>query len=449
MLKFGSNSPRCSFEVILFILKLEAKRRNYKRLETITINHLKIIIAQFYIDTIDKQYTEGIKDRFAKLLKYYGMESIADEYRIKFIANEDDNFIETLPFFESYHLTRLDIWILASYYEIPIIILYYPNKALLETKDKYSILTTYYDEKPVEQEEFVPPVSKEKEGSDEDLPYMGEEARPIVRKLSPNVQGYYFIIAPAIKPNTVPSYSIIYRKQLEGNVSELTDLATDNEYYIPLNILTQSFQSVVIHQQSTLFVNPDEVLHSEDDESAQMKESIRYKNSIIQFVQNFKPPSKKGKSDDSSSVGTAQSLELQDEQDLGQLLDKKKRKHKNPSQKINISSPLLTSLGKSMEPASQVESDVLESDKLNVKAKTKAKATSVVKGKKPTINVSSIVIPPSDSSNVSMEPSAASSKPVKKTKKKINIDTSTFRLLENKKDSSEEARLTDIPEEGE
>jgi uncharacterized protein YutD len=48
-----------------------------------------------------------------------------------------------------------------------------------------------------------------------------------------------------------------------------------------------------------------------------------------------------------------------------------------------------------------------------------------------------------------MEPSAASSKPVKKTKKKINIDTSTFRLLENKKDSSEEARLTDIPEEGE
>jgi hypothetical protein len=104
-----------------------------------------------------------------------------------------------------------------------------------------------------------------------------------------------------------------------------------------------------------------------------------------------------------------------------------------------------------MEPVSRVESDVLESDKLNVKAKTKAKAKapSAVKGKKPTINVSSIVIPPSDSSDVSMEPSAASSKPVKKTKKKKNIDTSAFRLLENKKDSSEEARLTDIPEEGE
>ena len=30
MLKFNSNSPRCSFEVILFILRLEAKRRNLR-----------------------------------------------------------------------------------------------------------------------------------------------------------------------------------------------------------------------------------------------------------------------------------------------------------------------------------------------------------------------------------------------------------------------------------
>ena len=444
MLKFNSNSTRCSFEIILFILKLEAKRRNYKRLETITINHLKIVIAQFYIDTIDKQYAEGIKDRFAKLLKYYGMESIADEYRIKFIANEDDNFIETLPFFESYHLTRLDIWILASYYKIPIIILYYPNKALLETKDKYSILTTYYDEKSVEVEEFIPPVSKEKEDSDENLPFMGEEARPIVvHETSPNVQGYYFIIAPAIKPNAVPSYSIIYRKQLERDVSELTDVESENEYYIPLNILTHSFQSVVIHQQSTMFVNPGEVLHSEDDESAQMKESIRYKNSIIQFVQNFKPPSKKGKSDDSSSVGTAQSLELQEEQDLGESLGKKKIKHRKPLQKINISSPLFKSLGDSAQPASQVEGAEFVPP-----SQTKVKRKPSVKGKKPTINVSSIVLPSSSAlSDVSAEPSAASAKAVKKSNKKINVDVSKLSLLKEKKNSDEEARLTDIAEE--
>jgi hypothetical protein len=447
MLKFNSNSPRCSFEIILFILKLEANRRNYKRLETITINHLKIVIAQFYIDIIDTQYTEGIKDRFAKLLKYYGMESISDEYRIKFIANEDDNFIETLPFFESYHLTRLDIWILASYYKIPIIILYYPNKALLETKDKYSILTTYYDEKSVEVEEFVPPASKQKEGSDEDLPFMGEEARPIVREESSNVQGYYFIIAPAIKPNTVPSYSVIYRKQLERDVSELTDVESGNEYYIPLNILTQSFQSVVIHQHSTMFVNPDEVLHSEDDESVQMKESIRYKSSIIQFVQNFKPPSKKGKSDDSSSVGTAQSLELQEEQDLGDSLGKKKRKNKTPLQKINTSSLMFKSLGASVEPVSKVDTLPLASSEL---VKTKVKRNPSVKGKKLSINTSTLLLPPSsDQSDVSVQLPAIPTKQVKKSNKKISIDVSKLPLFEEKKDSNEEARLSDIQEEDE
>ena len=444
MLKFSSNSSRCSFEIMLFILKLEAKRRNYKRLETITINHLKIIIAQFYIDTIDKQYTEGIKDRFAKLLKYYGMESISDEYRIKVTANEDDNFIETLPFFESYHLTRLDIWILASYYKIPIIILYYPNKALLETKDNYSILTTYYDEKSGQVEEYnlltgnEKEKEKGKEDSSEGLPYMGEEARPIIREKSPNVQGYYFIIAPAIKPNIVPSYSIIFRKQLEPEASEPADAASDNEYYIPLNILTHSFQSIVIHQQSTQYVNPDEVVHSEDDESVQMKESIRYKNSIIQFVQNFKPPSKKGKSDDSSSVGTAQSLELYEDQDLGDLQVKQQRKHKKPLQKINVSSSLFKSLGDSGEAAASQVEGVASSE--SVKAKAKAKRPPSLKGKKLTINTSSLVLPPSD-------PSVVSAKPVKTSKKKININFSKLPLFGEQKDSDEEAKLTDIAEE--
>jgi hypothetical protein len=370
------------------------------------------------------------------------MESISDEYRIKVTANEDDNFIETLPFFESYHLTRLDIWILASYYKIPIIILYYPNKALLETKDNYSILTTYYDEKSGQVEEYNPLTGKEnekekeKEDSSEGLPYMGEEARPIIREKSPNVQGYYFIIAPAIKPNIVPSYSIIFRKQLEPEASEPADAASDNEYYIPLNILTHSFQSIVIHQQSTQYVNPDEVVHSEDDESTQMKESIRYKNSIIQFVQNFKPPSKKGKSDDSSSVGTAQSLELYEDQDLGDLQVKQQRKHKKPLQKINVSSSLFKSLGDSGEAAASQVEGVASSESV----KAKAKRPPSLKGKKLTINTSSLVLPPSD-------PSVVSAKPVKTSKKKININFSKIPLLKEKKDSDEEAKLTDIAEE--
>jgi hypothetical protein len=435
MLKFNSNSPRCSFEIILFILKLEAKRRNYKRLETITINHLKIIIAQFYIDTIDKQYAEGIKERFAKLLKYYGMESIADEYRIKFIANEDDNFIETLPFFESYHLTRLDILILASYYKIPIIILYYPNKALLETKDEYSILTTYFEEgsseKAIEEE------LKEKEDSDEDLPFMGESARPTIRKKLANVQGYYFIIAPAIKSNVVPSYSIIFRKGPESEMTGLTTLTSDNEYYMSLNILTHGFQSTVIQQQSTQYINPDEPPHSEDDESSQMKESIRYKNSIMQFIQDFKPPSKKGKSDDSSSVGTGVSLDTQEE-DLGELLGKKTRVHKNPRKMINTSSLMFKSLA---DPV------VVEASEPSEPGPSQQKRKPRVKGKGININTSSLLLPPKEEQSVSVEP-------VKKTKaKKISIDTSKLPLFGAKvlppqqQNIDEITGLSDIQEE--
>ena len=437
MLKFNSNSPRCSFEIILFILKLEAKRRNYKRLETITINHLKVVIAQFYIDTIDKQYTEGIKDRFAKLLKYYGMESISDEYRIKFTANEDDNFIETLPFFESYHLTRLDIWILATYYKIPIIILYYPNKALLETNDEYSILTTYFEEgsseKAIEEGEKE---GKEKEDSDEDLPFMGESARPITREKLANVQGYYFIIAPAIKSNVVPSYSIIFRKGPESEMTGLTTLTSDNEYYMSLNILTHGFQSTVIQQQSTQYINPDEPPHSEDDESSQMKESIRYKNSIMQFIQDFKPPSKKGKSDDSSSVGTGVSLD-NPEEDLGELLGKKIRVHKKPRKTINIPSLMFKSLA-----APPIEVSELGPGEQKRKPR--------VKGKGININTSSLFLPSKEQESVSVEPV----EPVKKTKaKKINIDTSKLPLFgakvlpPQKENIDESTGLSDIQEE--
>ena len=447
MLKFNSNSPRCSFEIILFILKLEAKRRNYKRLETITINHLKVVIAQFYIDTIDKQYTEGIKDRFAKLLKYYGMESISDEYRIKFTANEDDNFIETLPFFESYHLTRLDIWILATYYKIPIIILYYPNKALLETKDEYSILTTYFEEgsseKAIEEGEKE---GKEKEDSDEDLPFMGESARHITREKLANVQGYYFIIAPAIKSNVVPSYSIIFRKGPESEMTGLTTLTSDNEYYMSLNILTHGFQSTVIQQQSTQYINPDEPPHSEDDESSQMKESIRYKNSIMQFIQDFKPPSKKGKSDDSSSVGTGVSLDTQEE-DLGELLGKKTRVHKKPRKTINIPSLMFKSLA---DPA------VVDTSKLGP---SEQKRKPRVKGKGININTSSLFLPPKEEQSVSVEP-VEPVEPVKKTKaktkaKKISIDASKLPLFgakvlpqqQQQENIDESTGLSDIQEE--
>ena len=449
MLKFNSNSPRCSFEVVLFILRLEAKRRNYKRLETITINHLKIIIAQFYIDTIDKQYTAGIKDRFAKLLKYYGMESIADEYKIKFTANDDDNFIETLPFFESYHLTRLDIWILATYYKLPIIILYYPNKALIETKDEYPILTTYFEENISEQIMREPEsgmamgmaMGKKSADSDEDLPFMGESAYDVDRNKPSNVQGYYFIIAPAIKPNVVPAYSIIFRKESgrfeseHSETSELRELETANEYYISMNVLTQGFQSVVIQQQSTQYIDPEGPAHSEDDESSQMKESVRYKKSVMQFIHNFKPPSKKGKVDDSSSVGTGMSLDTQEE-DFGDMtltsvVGKRMKKPVKKFPKINVSGALSTG-------ASEIEPSAV--------AEKKQKGRPRIKGKGIGINVSSLNLSPEEKEPVALLPSSALAEPAKKPKlKKLNINPSKLPLL-GVSEPGDEPGLSDIPE---
>jgi len=447
MLKFNSNSPRCSFEVVLFILRLEAKRRDYKRLETITINHLKIIIAQFYIDTIDKQYTEGIKDRFAKLLKYYGMESIADEYRIKFTANDDDNFIETLPFFESYHLTRLDIWILATYYKLPIIILYYPNKALIETKDEYPILTTYFEENISEQIMREPEfgmgmaMGKKPADSDEDMPFMGESAYDVDEKKPSNVQGYYFIIAPAIKPNVVPAYSIIFRKEsgrFESERSETSEPETANEYYISMNVLTQGFQSVVIQQQSTQYIDPEGPAHSEDDESSQMKESVRYKKSVMQFIHNFKPPSKKGKVDDSSSVGTGMSLDTQEE-DFGDMtlpsvVGKRMKKPVKKFPKINISGALSTE-------ASEIEPSVV--------AEKKQKGRPRIKGKGIGINVSSLHLSPEEkepgvvtTSSVSVEPAK---KPKLKKLNKLNINPLKLPLF-GVGEPGGEPELSDIPE---
>ena len=467
MLKFNSNSPRCSFEIMLFILKLEAKRRNHKRLETITTNHLKIVIAQFYIDTIDRQYTEGIKDRFAKLLKYYGMESIADEYRIKFTANEDDNFIETLPFFESYHLTRLDIWILATYYKIPIIILYYPSKALIETKDEYSVLTTYFEENISEKvvEEPMYPMGNRGEESDEDMPFMGESARDIIREVPANVQGYYFIIAPAIKANTVPAYSIIFRKQAQSEFSRAVETDTANEYYITMNILTDGFQSVVIQQQSTQYIDPEEPAHSEDDESSQLKQSKRYKKGVMQFIQNFKPPSKKGRGDDSSSIGTGVSLDTQDEDIDESFMGRKTKKPTKQVRKINTSSLAAASLGAPPAEASEIGSSVgvgLGVGVVQTSTEKKQKRPPRMKGKGPSINISSLVFPseeegegeqgsaaPAPTRAVSVEPSK------KPRVKKLNIAplniaplklTQLPRLQKGQQPVGDDVGLSDIKE---
>ena len=155
---------------------------------------IKTMIGEnLYLREFTNQY-QLLKENLFRV-KYLNKEDIesclSNLLDFKIINFEDDNFIETLPFFESYHLTRLDIWILATYYKIPIIILYYPNKTLIETNNEFPILTTYYEE------------GLERLPERESLVENKEE--------NPNVQSYYFIISSAIKSNTIPSYSIIFR----------------------------------------------------------------------------------------------------------------------------------------------------------------------------------------------------------------------------------------------
>jgi hypothetical protein len=224
------------------------------------------------------------------------------------------------------------------------------------------------------------------------MPFMGESARDISREVLANVQGYYFIIAPAIKANTVPAYSIIFRKQAQSEFSRPKETDTANEYYITMNILTDGFQSVVIQQQSTQYIDPEEQAHSEDDESSQFKQSKRYKKGVMQFIQNFKPPSKKGRGDDSSSIGTGVSLDTQEE-DIDE--SSMRRRIKKPTRqvgKINTSSLAAASLGAPSAEASEIGSSV-GVGVVQTTAEKKQKRPPRMKGKGPSINISSLVFP--------------------------------------------------------
>ena len=200
-----------------------------------------------------------------------------------------------------------------------------------------------------------------------------------------------------------------------------------------MNILTHGFQSIVIQQQSTQYVNPDEPAHSEDDESAQMKESIRYKNGIMQFIENFKPPSKKGKGDDSSSVGTAVSLGALEEEELGELgepFGKKSKKPRKPRQTINMSSLMFNPSKVLAVPsieASEIEPGALVDAETKQKPNPKPRLKGTGKGI--TINTSGLVLPERKEEQPAPMPISVSvpvsAEPVKKMKaKKVTINTS-------------------------
>jgi hypothetical protein len=178
-----------------------------------------------------------------------------------------------------------------------------------------------------------------------------------------------------------------------------------------------------------------------------MKESVRYKKSIMQFIQNFKPPSKKGRTDDSSSVGTGISFDTQEEEvgEVGEvgnignigkmisLVGKKKRKPVKQMPKINTSSLMLPDLGASSEVQ---PSETKEKSQKRLPRK---------KGKGIGINVSSLVLSPEEKEPKTLTTSV-SVEPTKKPKlKKLNIAPVKLPVY-GISEPSEEPELSDIPE---
>ena len=168
-----------------------------------------------------------------------------------------------------------------------------------------------------------------------------------------------------------------------------------------------------------------------------MKESVRYKKSVMQFIHNFKPPSKKGKVDDSSSVGTGMSLDTQEE-DIGDIADmaltsavgKRTKKPVKKFPKINVSGAL--SMSALVEPSTTAQ-------------KTQ-KGRPRIKGKGIGINVSSLNLSPEEKEPGAVTTSSALVEPAKKPKlKKLNINPSKLPLL-GVSVPGDEPELSDIPE---
>ena len=170
------------------------------------------------------------------------MKDIGEEYKEKIKTGEDEDFIETIPFLESYWLTRLDIWIIANYFKLPIILLYYPNMTLIETRQSFSTLSTYFydasevvelQEADVDRRRDSSSESEEREEEGELTGMgMGMSASALAAPKR-YTQEYYFLVVPRIKNEGVeiPTYSIISK---------------DDTYLLPLSEIRPQVQNKIL-----------------------------------------------------------------------------------------------------------------------------------------------------------------------------------------------------------
>jgi len=264
------------------------------------------------------------------------MTTISEEYEKKIKTGNDDDFIEVIPFLENYYLTRLDIWIIANYYKVPVIILYYPKKTLLETKYTHATLTTYYDTD-------LPVLKQLQQNEDEEEEYgegaVAGEAQP---QPQDDAQKYYFIIAPSIRQNITPTYSLVRKG--------------DNNYFLSLSDLKPSYQSKIIEEMSQTYSSTrDDAAFNDDagivlDEGEAPVDSVSsrrtgFKKNIMNFVINFLPPTllQKRKNEDASSI-TGSSV-IGDSQPLESIFEDEELESKGSSTlgaRVKASKPKLS-----------------------------------------------------------------------------------------------------------
>ncbi len=333
MMRFSPSAPVCTFEILLFILRLEAKRTGNKKLENITINRIKLIILQFYIECIENSNNEvNTKNNIADIFKYYGMKEIGEEYKDKIKTGEDEDFIETIPFLESYWLTRLDIWIVANYYKLPIILLYYPNMTLIETQQSFSTLSTYfYDTSEVVELLEADAEHHRDSSSEEDIPVMGMAASALAAPKRYK-QEYYFIVVPRIKNEgvEVPTYSIISK---------------DDTYLLPLSVIRPQVQDRILEEMSKHYISSVDIssrtsINMDDldnvfERELKKNELTENKEYIVSFVKNFNLYALLKERERAMSVFSTESQTppLEFDVDLGKNFEQPSLEEKLPSQK--------------------------------------------------------------------------------------------------------------------
>ena len=353
MLKFAPSAPICTFEILLFILKSEAIRTSNTKLENITINRLKLIILQFYIECIENSNNEvNMKNNIADIFKFYGMREIGEEYKEKIKTGEDEDFIETIPFLESYWLTRLDIWIVANYYKLPIILLYYPNMTLIETQQSFSTLSTYFYDtsEVVELQEADAERRRDSSSESEEERLSGMGAQAVSKKY---MQEYYFVVVPRIKNEGVeiPTYSVISK---------------DDKYLLPLSAIRPQVQDKILEEMSKHYVSSSDIssgrgigLSMDDldnvfERELKKEEFTESKEYIVSFVRNFNLYTLLRERERAMSVFSAESQTPPPEMDVGlgenpeqfpieqQLLSQKKsptlksKKHVMPLSSVRV-----------------------------------------------------------------------------------------------------------------